>query len=338
MRDGRAGDSRSKGWRRLAGAAAAGTYLLIVLGGIVRVTGSGMGCGDDWPLCNGALLPPLDLPTLIEYGHRLAAAGVGLLIVALAGHAVLRGQGDPAWRSRRRIGYLAVGLLVVQVLLGAVTVRWELPPATVILHLAAAMALLATLLVAAARGHAPRRAGARVGDRPALLSGAGAVLGLAVVLAGALVANLNAAPACQGFPLCNGEWLPGAANWRVHLHWAHRALAYLLVPWAAALPLLTRRWRPGDRAAGGWAWAAALVAVAQLGIAAAMVLRFLPDGLRTAHVAAGAAVFAALVLHAWTVAHPRPAVAAAPPRAVPAPGRGPPLRRLGRVTGPRSVG
>src|SRR2546421_10650468 len=59
---------------RLAWTAATFTYLLIILGAIVRITGSGMGCGEHWPLCNGRLLPPLDLPTLIEYGHRLAAA------------------------------------------------------------------------------------------------------------------------------------------------------------------------------------------------------------------------------------------------------------------------
>lgn len=72
------------------------TYLLIVLGGVVRITGSGMGCGDDWPLCNGRLIPPMDLPTLIEYGHRLAAAGVGLLVAALAAWAW--------WASRRSPG------------------------------------------------------------------------------------------------------------------------------------------------------------------------------------------------------------------------------------------
>ena len=72
---------------QLAWAAAVATYLLIILGAIVRITGSGMGCGDDWPLCNGSLLPPLDLPTMIEYGHRLAAVAVSVLVVALAVYA-----------------------------------------------------------------------------------------------------------------------------------------------------------------------------------------------------------------------------------------------------------
>src|SRR5438132_10995774 len=82
---------------QLAWSAAAATYLLIILGAIVRITGSGLGCGEHWPLCNGKLLPPLDLPTMIEYGHRLAAAAVSVLVLALAAYAwwLQRGAGSP---------------------------------------------------------------------------------------------------------------------------------------------------------------------------------------------------------------------------------------------------
>jgi heme A synthase len=56
----------------LAWAAAACTYALIVLGAVVRITGSGLGCGDDWPVCHGRLIPSLaDIATLIEWSHRL---------------------------------------------------------------------------------------------------------------------------------------------------------------------------------------------------------------------------------------------------------------------------
>ena len=74
-------------FRRLAWTAAGCTYLLIILGAVVRITGSGMGCGEHWPLCNGRLLPPLDLPTLIEYAHRLVAAAVSALVLATAASA-----------------------------------------------------------------------------------------------------------------------------------------------------------------------------------------------------------------------------------------------------------
>src|SRR3989454_9725579 len=161
----------TRGFTRLAWTAAGFTYLLIILGAIVRITGSGMGCGEHWPLCNGKLLPPLDLPTLIEYTHRLVAASVSILVLALATYARWlregagrRGQdssnGPLAVSSHRPTGrpspppYVALGLLAAPIALGAVTVKLELPPWTVILHLGTAMLLLATLIVAA-RGAPP---------------------------------------------------------------------------------------------------------------------------------------------------------------------------------------
>src|SRR5260221_12125539 len=79
----------------LAWTAAAATYLLIVLGAVVRITGSGLGCGDHWPLGNGQLFPPLDdIGTVIEWSHRLGAALVSGVVGGLAGHARgVRGHG-----------------------------------------------------------------------------------------------------------------------------------------------------------------------------------------------------------------------------------------------------
>src|SRR5689334_4118683 len=168
-----------------------------------------MGCGEHWPLCNGRLLPPLDVPTLIEYAHRLVAALVSVLIAALAasGWWMRRGAGSREQDPPGRGPYVALGLLVLQVLLGAITVKLNLPPWTVILHLGTAMLLLATLLIIAK--------GTRVtpASRPAfvLLS-----LGFVTVLFGALTANLGAATACLGFPLCNGRILP-AGNYLQHV-------------------------------------------------------------------------------------------------------------------------
>ena len=77
--------------RTLAFVTAGLAYTLIVLGAIVRVTGSGLGCGDDWPLCNGRMIPQFhDMETAIEYSHRLAAATIGIPITALAALAWLK--------------------------------------------------------------------------------------------------------------------------------------------------------------------------------------------------------------------------------------------------------
>jgi heme A synthase len=260
----------------LAWTAAAATYLLIVLGAVVRITGSGLGCGDHWPLCNGHLFPPLDdIGTVIEWSHRLVAALVSALVVALA---VFPGL-PPGVSRPSRLAFVALGLLVVQVLLGAITVKLELPPWTVILHLGTAMVLLATLLVAA------RGTKLTPGDSPG-----NTLVGLAfiTVLFGALTANLGAAAACTGFPLCNGQLWPSAGGLAV-IQWVHRLLAYTLsgyVVW----------WAVRSRARGAWG-VVALVAL-QVALGAVTVLLGLPPALQAAHVAVGAAVWAGVVLAA----------------------------------------
>jgi len=253
-------------FRTLAWAAAVCTYLLIVLGAIVRITGSGLGCGDHWPLCNGHLFPPTgDIGTVIEWSHRLVAALVSILVVALA---VVN------WRR----SLLAVGLLVLQIGLGAITVKLELPPWSVVLHLGTAMLLLATLLIAAT---------GRVGAQHAApLLVAVLVLAFVTVLFGALTANLGAAAACGGFPLCNAQiWI--TAGPLAVIQWIHRLLAYSLAIVVAVWALRTPQ--RGPKVVLG-------LVVLQIAIGAATVLLGLPRALQAAHVAVGAAVWAGVVL------------------------------------------
>jgi heme A synthase len=293
----------TSGWGTLAAVAAVATYALIVFGGIVRITGSGMGCGDDWPLCNGQLIPPMDFDTLIEYGHRLAALAVSLLVVALA---------TVAWWPRRAavrrplhlLSLLAVLLLVVQVLLGAVTVWLELPPTTVVLHFGTAMALLIVLAVGACVGLAGAERPAVHRDGATRTLKALAAFAFGVALLGALVANLDAGPACLGFPACNGSWMPRGGG-LVHVHWTHRLAAYLLFLLLLSLPVLVRRWRPGDGAALTWSALGLLAGLGQVGVGAAMALTLYPGTLKAIHLAIGAALVAVTVVAAWLVSRPR---------------------------------
>jgi len=274
---------------RLAWTAATFTYLLIILGAIVRITGSGLGCGEHWPLCNGKLLPPLDLPTMIEYGHRLAAAAVSVLVAALALYTwwIRRRAGSREPYTPDKMAYVALGLLVVQVLLGAVTVKLSLPPWTVILHLGTAMLLLATLIVVARTANLTPGASPGIPGTPRSRAGSVALgLGFVTVLFGALTANLGAASACLGFPLCNDQLIP-VGSYLQHVHWTHRLLAYTLFGygWWWALRTRTRG-----------AWGVVALITLQVAVAAAMVLLALPAPLQAAHVAVGAAVWAGLVL------------------------------------------
>jgi heme A synthase len=266
--------------RILAWTASGAAYLLIVLGALVRVTGSGLGCGDEWPVCHGRLFPSFsDVKTLIEWNHRLAASIVSLLVALLAAATWWERRGGEQSRPTR-LPYLALGLLIVQVLLGAVTVKLGLPPWTIVLHLVTALLLLATLIVVARGGAVPG-----AGAPP---SWGGAALGLVTLGFGGLTANLGAATACTGFPLCNGQVIP-AGNYLQYVQWTHRMLGFglfvLLIVWSAR----TRR-RAVVVALG--------LAALQIGVAAAMVLHALPPPLQAAHAAVGAALWAALVIAA----------------------------------------
>ena len=127
-------------FQRLTAATAVMTYLLVVIGAIVRGTGSGLGC-PDWPLCYGQLLPSLgDDKAWIEWTHRTGAAVIGLMALAVAVVAVARYR---SWRSVA-VGSVAGVLLVgIQATLGKITVETGNAGEWVTAHLAAAMVLLA---------------------------------------------------------------------------------------------------------------------------------------------------------------------------------------------------
>ncbi len=120
------------------------TYILIVIGGYVTTSNSGLGCGESWPLCKGAVLPSLNNPeVVIELTHRLFNSVVGVFILGLA---------IVAWtrhREARNIVLLSTASLVAliaQVFLGMVTVTTSLNPIISDAHLALASAVLAIVV------------------------------------------------------------------------------------------------------------------------------------------------------------------------------------------------
>jgi len=289
---------RTRLLRRLAAGGAGLAFGLIVLGGIVRITGSGMGCGDHWPRCNGEWFPPLDLPTLIEIGHRWAAALVSLLVLAVAAVAWKRHRAEPTLRTPAT---LAAVVLVAQVLLGAVTVKLELPPWVIITHLANAMVLLAILVVLALRAGPDGTVLAPLGRsrrHPAhRLIVATAAFGFVVILFGAQVANFHAGLLCLGFPFCSGSGVLPPEPPLARLHWAHRALGFAFLVMAGLVAARTgRRTDPEGRVLRRWSGLLLGATVAQIGVAAAMVLSLLPGSLRALHLLVGTLVWVALVV------------------------------------------
>jgi protoheme IX farnesyltransferase len=195
------------------------TFLVVVWGGIVRVTGSGLGC-PDWPLCHGQFLPGLDAQTRIEWFHRFIAIAGGLSLAALGLVTIAR------YRERRRALALVVAagvLYIVQALLGAVVVLLELPHTWVTAHLANAEILLAVLTVLAVEVRWPALAARGRGAPWTALVLAAAVGTFVLMLTGAYVRGADASTACLTWPLCDDGAFPTFGAPAVHM--AHRWVA-----------------------------------------------------------------------------------------------------------------
>jgi protoheme IX farnesyltransferase len=136
-------DSRSSGFWKLAAVTLAATYVLVLIGGYVSASGAGLAC-PDWPLCYGRLLPSLQGPVAVHFYHRLAAGLVTVLIIATAAVAYRTQARRPQLLAASSI---AVGLLLLQVVLGALNVEYRLADPVTTAHLATAAALFATLVV-----------------------------------------------------------------------------------------------------------------------------------------------------------------------------------------------
>src|SRR3954451_19595624 len=279
--------------RRLAWTGAALAFGLIVLGGVVRITGSGMGGGEHWPRCHGEWFPPLDLPTMIEIGHRWAAALVSLVVLALTAVAWVRHRNEPRLRTPVTLASI---LLIVQVLLGAVTVKLALPPWVVITHLANAMALLAVLIVTALRaGETHRPTGVADGHRLQKLAWGTAGFGFLVILFGAQVANFSAGLLYLGLPLCNRTLQPQNST-LAELDRTQRVLAFLFLGLVLTLTTLVFRDRTSGPGLRRWAMVVAGVTGLQIGVGAIMVTHLLPAELRAAHLLVGTLLWATLVV------------------------------------------
>lgn len=283
----------SRGFRRLAVAATAATYLLIVAGGVVRVTGSGLGCGetDDWPLCHGALLPPAQQTAIIEFSHRWLAFIATTLVVTLAAAIWLR------HRQQRRLVVAAtavVGLFVLQIALGAITVKYKLPNGVIMLHLANALLLLGALTWIAVNVLRRDTAHVRPAARVLRLGSLAAAATYVLALSGALVVDQGAGYACDGWPLCGGGFQL-STNQLASVNLVHRVVAGAVVLLLGYVMVKLRRAAPSDRALRGATRAVMLLMVAQVAAGALVVELRLPAAVRAVHIALASALWAAVV-------------------------------------------
>ncbi len=210
---------------RLATATLITTLALVVVGGYTRGSGSGFGCADRWPLCEGGvlggLLPAADRHMIIEWSHRWLAATVGLLALASA---------VVAWRqmrSRRDVVVpltLAVVVVGFQAWVGRMIVTNDLDRDLVSVHLAISMAVVGLLATAVVTSRVPverDRWGAEARRVRALWATAAGVYVL--ILLGSYVHNRY----FPGWPLMDNTLVPDLPDSYHVVHFVHRALAGL---------------------------------------------------------------------------------------------------------------
>ncbi len=263
----------------------------IALGGVVRVTESGLGC-PDWPLCHGRLIPPFELHTLIEYSHRLSASTLGFLVLA-ATIMVWRAR----WRSPAAVIAMTGALVLVGVaaVLGGITVLTELAWWVVLFHLGIAEAVVAGLVIAAMAGWRGGPAPATDGYfslRMRWLTGLALAGAFLLILSGSYVVGRGFGSSCSTWPACLGSLLPSGEAYLMHM--SHRyvaGLAGLLV-----LVLTAAAWYEPVRPRVRWTMLAVLALFAVQGLTGAVtVWSGFAAGMKAAHLAVASVVWIALV-------------------------------------------
>jgi heme A synthase len=283
--------------RRLSIAALVVACLHLIFGAIVRISGSGMGCGDNWPKCYGYWFPPFSRPDLVvEVSHRYLAS---ILVIAVTSMALVafRRRAEPGVGGRGgvlRSAFGAVGAVLFAAVLGGVTVKMGNAPWATVAHWLVAMTLLALVATTAIR------AGALGGSTAATQRGtarawrsARAAAGLAIlaVALGGLTAKVDgAAVACTTVPSCGRN--PSVDSLAAFIQITHRTLAVLLVLHLFGVVMMMRKRRAEEAPV---VVRAAIIAfgmvILQLVVASSMILLHLPAVLRSLHEATGVGIW-----------------------------------------------
>jgi heme A synthase len=266
----------------------------IVLGSWTRINGAGLTC-PDWPLCQQHVIPPMAHGTVFEWTHRLLAISIAPLVAALLA---------AAWRRRDRSPFItptmaAIGLFfVVQVLLGAATVRLNNSPMSVVLHWGTAMAFIAAvsamaIFAATTEPAASDGVQTRVAVAMAGVLAATSVIAFLTMCAGAYVSSSGAGLACLSIPGCAGNvvvYTPGQAVQMLH----RIAAGATLVCGAGSLAFAFGR--PASARVRAAVCAGVALVCVQVLLGLLNVALRLPTGLREAHAINAALVFLAFVV------------------------------------------
>ncbi len=301
-------------FQKLALASVVATYVMVLIGVVVRSTGSGMGC-PDWPLCHGQVIPELgDTAAWLESIHRWWGVLIGFVVLALVISAV---RTQRVTRSLVVGSFAALGMVLFQGYLGKLTVDMNNSAETVTAHLATAMLLLGITLFLSLRARFPAVLPSRgASQRVTLLVGFAAVSVYALLLFGAETTCPGVDRGAAGcaalifpeWPLFDGQLVPafspdGAiANLQMR-QFAHRIVAAIVgvimmvttvVVWRAARGDASRR-VPGAETMLGLVGTAATLYAIQVVVGALQIWTRLEWWAVTLHLALGTAIWGLLL-------------------------------------------
>ena len=279
-------------YRRLTLVTAGAIWMLIVLGGLVRVTDSGTGCGASWPMCNGHLFPALEYHQLIEWNHRLFATLVGFLMIVTIGSTVLW------YRQPRRflwLALLAAFTYLLQAVLGGVTVLLHLDHKWVAAHMGNSMILMGSTILLALFAYIGTP-GIRKDSKWLRWVSLGTLIWTFVAMfTGSLVVGAEADIACPAWPQCGETYLlPYTADqW---INFGHRIAVGFSDVLMVLLAVAIWRTRRHDWRLMNSTHVLSVLYVSQVFLGAFTIWLGAPAALKGAHLALAAATWSALAV------------------------------------------
>ena len=288
--------------KRMAILSAVGMFIVLLMGARVTATGSGDGCGNDWPLCHGSFLPADTFESLTEYSHRFVTGIEGIVVLATT---IL------AWplRARHRAFKVLIpammGTLVLQSLMGAAAVRWPTSPEVMASHFGisliclASASMVAFILIEDGRP-ARERAGVITAKTERAVSGIRWLIiltllfSVVVAYSGAYVRHTGSELACATWPTCSGELVPRIDDTPAGIQTLHRTLAGVITLLIAGVAIGSYRLRTVRPDLSMLGVAAAMIVVLQSMVGAIVVFSGLQLLATLSHAALMAALFVVL--------------------------------------------
>lgn len=236
--------------------------LFVLIGGaLVTKTGSSLGCGRSWPLCNGQLIPnPITLETFIEFSHRLVSGAAGFLVLFLS---ILAWKVIGHIRETKLLVILSMVFLILQALIGAAAVVWGQSDAVLALHfgislISFASVFLLTLLIFEVdqKYNATKLS---IGKTMRFHIFGIIIYSYLVVYTGAYVRHTGSSLACPNIPFCSDRSI-SPLTFHEWVQMGHRLAAFSILIWIGIATIHAIKHYKNQRVIY-WSWIVAFILI-----------------------------------------------------------------------------